>query len=170
MGPLSGTRVRVAAGCLLLSLAAASCTSSGPAAGQSPQETGPISGTPVPGIRALPTAVAGPPTTRVPKGCQSGLVTITHYVMETVPSTVCIKMGAVLRLMLRSSDGNWGVLVTPTGAARVTSATSPTVVRFIISATGTVPFCLSVSASPLYPTDEVNPPWQLCVTVRLIRA
>jgi hypothetical protein len=40
------------------------------------------------------------------------------------------------------------------------------VVQFTISATETIPFCLSVGASPLYPTDEVYPPWQLCVTVR----
>lgn len=110
--------------------------------------------------------MVGSPTTPVPKGCQSGLVAITHYVTETVPSTVCIKTGAVLRLMLRSSDGNWGVLATPSGAATVTSTTSPAVVQFTISATETIPFCLSVGASPLYPTDEVYPPWQLCVTVR----
>lgn len=165
MGPLSGTRVRVAGGCLLVSLAAASCTWSGPAAGQSAQPTGTIIGTPVPAI-TRPTAMGPPPTTRVPKGCQSGLVTITHYVMETVPSAVCFKTGAVLRLMLRSSDGNWAVVVTPSGAATVTSATSPAVVRFTISAAGTVPFCLSVGASPLSPTDEVYPAWQLCVTVR----
>ncbi len=109
MGPPSGTRVPVACGCLLLSLAAASCTSSG-AAVQYPLATGPIIGTPVPAMGALPIAVP-PRATPVPKGCQSGLVTITHYVMETVPSTLCIKMGAVLRLMLRSSDGSWGVLV-----------------------------------------------------------
>jgi hypothetical protein len=58
------------------------------------------------------------------------------------------------------------VLVTPSSAATVTSAASPAVVQFTISAAGTVPFCLSVGASPLHPTDEAWPPWQLCVTVR----
>jgi hypothetical protein len=58
------------------------------------------------------------------------------------------------------------VLVTPPVAATVTSTTSPPVVQFTISAAGTVPFCLSVGASPLHPTDVVYPPWQLCVAVR----
>jgi hypothetical protein len=174
MRPLSGTGARLAAVCVLLSAAAVSCASSAP--GASPPGAG--GQTSVTVQQPSPSAAASPermslrpntytiPTTPVPKGCQSGLVTITHYVTETVPSAVCINRGAVLRLMLRSSDGNWGVRVTPSSAATVTSAASPAVVQFTISAAGTVPFCLSVGASPLYPTDEVYPPWQVCVTVR----
>ena len=166
MGSLSGTRVRTAVGCSLLLLAAASCTSSGSAASQSAaQESAAAIPTSAPAITALPTDM-GPPTTPVPKGCRSGVVSITHYVTQTVPSTVCLTTGAVLRLMLRSSDGNWGVLVTPKSAATVTSATGPTMVQYTVSTTGSAPFCLSVSASPLSPTDPVYPAWQLCVTVR----
>ena len=162
MEPLSG---RAAAGCSLLLLAAVSCTSSGPAATQSAaQESAAVIPTSAPAITALPTGM-GPPTTPVPKGCQSGVVSITHYVTQTVPSSVCLRTGAVLRLMLRSSDGHWGVLVTPKGAATLTSATGPTV-QYTVSATGSVPFCLSVSASPLSPTEPVYPAWRLCVTVR----
>ncbi len=175
MRPLSGTGARLAAVCVLLSVAAVSCASSAPGASppgaggqtsvtvQQPSPSAPAS----PERMTLPPNTYTIPTTPVPKGCLSGTVAITHRSAETEPSAVCIKAGARLRLTLvRDPDRGWDPLqVTPQGAATVTSTTDPTAVHAIVALTGTAPFCLSTSTTSPYPTDAVFG-WRLCVTVR----
>jgi len=176
MGPLSGTGARLAAACVLVSVAAVSCATPGasaPGVGgrtsvtvQQPSPTGPAgtavrmtNGTPTPTDTAIP-------TTPVPAGCPSGTVAITHSSVYTNTSTVCIKAGARLRLtLLPEGCCGWTPLqVAPDGAATVRSTTdSEGNMHAIVTPAGTAPFCLS--------TDTTNPTapaasWRLCVTVR----
>jgi hypothetical protein len=179
MGPLTGMSVRLAAGWVLLSVAAASCASPGtsaPAAGQGSvaqqaSPTGPVTGRYMPSGMPPGTATA-PPTTPVPAGCPSGTVAITHHFYEGNTSAVCIKAGARLRLTLTgdSSGWTWGqppLQVTPEGAATVASTTDPTgTVHAVVSPAGAVPFCLSTGfTNPKSTVDPVEG-WSLCVTVR----
>lgn len=181
MGPLSNTGARLAAGCVLLSVAAVACASPGTsapgAAGQGPvtaqqaSPTGPVTGRYMPSGMPPGTATA-PPTTPVPAGCPSGTVVITHHFYEGNTSAVCIKAGARLRLTLTgdSSGWTWGqppLQVTPEGAATVASTTDPTgTVHAIVSPTGAARFCLSTGFTN--PNSAVDPVygWSLCVTVR----
>jgi hypothetical protein len=176
MGPLSGTGARLAAVCVVLSAAAVSCAT--PAPGASPPGVGGQRSVslqqPSPSGSASPVYMTdgpatdtAPPTTPVPKGCRSGTVVITHLAAETVPSTICIKAGARLRLSLdgQGLDGWNGLQVSPEDAATVTSATDPTgILTATVTPTGTTPFCLATStrstaSQPVYS-------WSLCVTVR----
>jgi hypothetical protein len=106
------------------------------------------------------------PTTLVPAGCPSGVVTITHSPAEAGTSTVCIRAGARLRLILvPEGTGSWTPPhLTPDGAATVTSTTDPTGnVYDTVTPTGTVPFCLTTDTTD--PT-AVAASWRLCVTIR----
>jgi hypothetical protein len=94
-------------------------------------------------------------------------VAITHFAVETVPSTVCIKASARLRLTLNGQglDGWYPLQVTPEGAATVAYTSNSTgILGAIVSPTGTAPFCLttntrSTESQPVYS-------WRLCVTVQ----
>src|SRR5260370_31863150 len=102
MGPLSRTGARLAAVCVLLSVAAASCAS--PAPGASPPGAGGQTSVtvqqPSPSPPASPQRITLPPntytipTTPVPKGCLSGPVAITHPSAHADPSALCLKAGA----------------------------------------------------------------------------
>jgi hypothetical protein len=180
MGPLTGTSVRLAAGWVLLSVAAASCASPGaspPGAAGQGSVTGPLASptAAVSGVHMTngpPGTATAPPTTPVPAGCPSGTVVITHHPYEGNTSAVCIKAGARLRLTLTgdSSGWTWGqppLQVTPEGAATVASTTDPTgTVHAIVSPTGAARFCLSTGFTN--PNSAVDPVygWSLCVTVR----
>src|SRR5260370_35417377 len=164
MRPLSGTGARLAAVCVLLSVAAVSCASSAPGASppgaggqtsvtvQQPSPSAPAS----PERMTLPPNTYTIPTTPVPKGCLSGTVAITHHPDET-DSAVCIKAGARLRLTLvRDPDRGWTPLQgTPRGVATVTSTTVPTAVTALVAPAGTAPFCLSTGTPRPNPTDEI---------------
>jgi hypothetical protein len=176
MGPLSGTGVRLAAVCVLLSVAAVSCAA--PAPGASPPGAGGQTSVTVqlPSASASVTPVRitnGPatdtaiPTTPVPKGCLSGTVAITHLPAEADTSTVCIKARARLRLTLPGEglDGWTPLQVTPEGAATVAYTTDSTdILAAIVSPTGTAPFCLSTGTRSLESQPAYS--WRLCVTVR----
>jgi hypothetical protein len=167
MGPLSGTGARLAAVCVLLSVAAVSCTS--PV--QQPQASPTAPASPVHMTNGPPGTATAPPNTQVPAGCPSGTVAITHHPYEGNTSAVCIKAGARLRLTLTGdwSGWTWGqppLQVTPEGAATVASTTDPTgTVLAVVSPAGTAPFCLSTSFTN--PNSAVDPVegWSLCVTV-----
>lgn len=179
-GPLRGTSVRLAAGWVLLPVAAASCAPPGAsppgAAGQGSVTGPPASPTAaVTGVHMTsgPAGTAtAPPTTPVPAGCPSGTVVITRHFYEGNTSAVCIKAGARLRLTLTgdSSGWTWGqppLQVTPEGAATVASTTDPTgTVHAVASPTGAARFCLSAGFTN--PDSAVDPveSWSLCVTVR----
>lgn len=174
--PLSGTRMRLAAACVLLSVAAVSCAS--PAPGASPAGVGGQG--PVTSQLPSPTASASPvhmtngsvtgtaqPTTPIPKGCLSGTVAITHLPAEASTSTVCITARARLRLTLpgQGLDGWTPLQVTPAGAATVAYTTDSTdILAAVVSATGTAPFCLSTGTRSLESQPAYS--WRLCVTVR----
>ena len=155
------SRARLAAVCVLLSVAVASCTPGSVSA--VPASPGPIV-TPV-HMTGTPTDTATP-TTPVPVGCPSGVVTITHSPAETGTSTVCIKAGARLRLLLVAEGTSGWTLpqLAPDGAATVTSTTDPSGnVYDTVTPTGTVPFCLTTDTTD--PT-AVEATWRLCVTIR----
>lgn len=176
MRPIGATSARLAAACVLLSVAAASCAS--PAPGASPAGAGgqglvtgpPPSPTTIgPGVYASngPGADTAIPTTSVPAGCRSGTVAITHLPAEEYASAVCIKAGARLRLTLpgQGLDGWYPLQVSPGDAAAVTYMTAPTdTLAAIVTPTGTAPFCLSTSTRSL--ASQAAFGWRLCVTVR----
>lgn len=155
------SRARLAAVCVLLSVAVASCT---------PRSVSAVPGSPGPVVTPVrmtgtPTDTAIP-TTPVPAGCPSGVVTITHSPAQTDTSTVCIKAGARLRLILVAEGTSGWTLpqLTPDGAATVTSTTdSAGNVYDTVTPAGAVPFCLSTDTTD--PT-AVAASWRLCVTIR----
>lgn len=180
MGPLSGTGARLAAGWVLLSVAAASCASPGASPPGAPGQgsvTGPLA-SPTAAVSGVymtngpPGTATAPPTTPVPAGCPSGTVVITHHFYEGNTSAVCLKAGARLRVTLTgdSSGWTWGqppLHVTPEGAATVASTTDPTgTVHAVVSPAGAARFCLSTGFTN--PNSAVDPVygWSLCVTVR----
>jgi hypothetical protein len=174
MGPLSGTGARLAAMCILLSVAAAACAS--PAPGASPPGAGgqgPVSvQQPSPTATVTPVRMTGSPTPEptgpvpVLKGCPSGTVAISYPGQGDW--TVCIRAGARLRLTLPDGGyGSWAPLqVTPTGAATVASTTdSKGNVHAIVTPTGTATFCLGTDLSPTSPTAP-DFPWHMCVSIQ----
>lgn len=175
MRPLSRTGARLAAVCVLLPAAAASCTS--PAPGASPPGAGGQTFVtvqqPSPTAPASPERVTHPPgtdtaipTTPVPKGCQSGTVAITHLPAQADTSTVCITARARLRLTLpgQGLDGWTPLQVTPEGAATIAYTTDSTdILAAIVLPTGPAPFCLSTGTRSLESQPAYS--WQLCVTV-----
>jgi hypothetical protein len=103
----------------------------------------------------------------VPKGCVSGTAAITHQPAEMNTSTVCLKAGARLRLILpgQGLDGWTPLRLTPPGSATVAYLTAPKdVLSAIVSPTGMTPFCLSTGTRSL--ESQVADSWQLCVTIR----
>jgi guanyl-specific ribonuclease Sa len=163
IGPLGGTGTRLAVVCVLLSAAAASCTSSASVTSSLPSPT-----TPASPERVTPNPTGPPvyPTTVIPKGCRSGTVAISRLPADTQNSAVCIKEGARLRLTLdgRGLNGWVPLQVTPESAATVVYATeSADILVAVVSPTGTAPFCLSTSTR----STESQPvsSWQLCVTI-----
>src|SRR5260370_37265965 len=135
MGPLSRTGARLAAVCVLLSVAAASCAS--PAPGASPPGAGGQTSVtvqqPSPSAPASPERMTLPPntytipTTPVPKSYLSRTVAITHHADET-DSAVCIQAGARPRLTLARDPDRRGTPLQqpPRGAPTMTSTPDPT--------------------------------------------
>ena len=166
------SRAGLAAACVLLLVAAASCASppraSAPRAG-----AGSVSGLPAsPGPTVTPTRMTGSltpePSGAVPvlNGCPSGAVTINYPGQGDW--TVCVRAGARLRLTLPDDGyGTWSTLrVTPAGAATVASTIdSKGNVRAIVTPTSTASFCLGTDLAPASPTAP-DLPWRLCVTIR----
>jgi len=171
---VSGTGARLAAGCVLLSVAAVSCASPVPGGG-APGTGGQGSVSvqqPSPTATVTPVRMTGSPTPEptgpvpVLKGCSSGTVAISYPGQGDW--TVCIRAGARLRLTLPDDGyGSWAPLqVTPTGAAVVASTTdSKGNVRAIVTPTGTAPFCLGTDLRPASPTAP-DFPWHLCVSIQ----
>ena len=154
----------LAAACVLLSVAAASCTSSPAPVSSQPASQGPMV-TPVRMTASPSLAPAGPGP--AVNGCPSGAVTI-RYQFNEGDSTVCVRAGARLRLFLPDDGyGTWSApQVTPGGAASVAATTySHGNVSAIVTPASTAPFCL---ATTLVATVSTSPdyPWQLCVTIR----
>ena len=168
------SRARLAAVCVLLSVAAVSCASAAPrASAPGAGDAGSVAGRPAsPGPTITPTRVTGSltpePSGAVPilAGCPSGAVTIKYSGQGDW--TVCVRAGARLRLTLPDDGyGTWSTLrVTPAGAAAVASTTdSMGNVRAIVTPASTAPFCLGTDLAPASPTAP-DFPWHLCVTIR----
>lgn len=174
MDPLSARGARLAAVCVLLSVAAMSCASPTPGASrpgasvqgsvsvQQPSATATI--TPV----RMTGSPSPEPTGPVPvlKGCPHGTVFISYSGQGDW--TVCIRAGSRLRLTLPDDGyGSWAPLqVTPTAAATVASTTdSRGNVGATVTPAGTTPFCLATDLSPTSPTAP-DFPWRLCVSVQ----
>ena len=155
------SHARLAAVCVLLSVAVVSCH-----AGSTSVQPG------TPGPTVSPIRVTGSltpaPTGAVPilNGCPSGVV-IVNYLGEG-DWTACVRVGARLQLTLPDNGyGTWSPLrVTPVGAATVAAtADSNGNVRAIVTPASTAPFCLATDLAPASPTAP-DLPWQLCVTIR----
>lgn len=110
------------------------------------------------------------PIDRLPKGCPSGTVTITHRGVTGLPTpTLCVHTGAVLEITLTYGAPAWSPLqITPAGAATVTRTATPTQSSrtATVKVTGTQPFDIAASTGYSYPTSPVGADWTLHVTVR----
>jgi hypothetical protein len=164
MSPVGGTGARLAAGCVLLSAAAVSCTSAAQVTSSLPSPTAVASPQ---RVTSNPTGPQVYPTTVIPKGCRSGTVAITRLPTDTQNSAVCMREGARLRLTLdgRGFDGWVPLQVTPESAATVAYTTpSADILVATVSPTGTASFCLSTSTRSLESQPAYS--WQLCVTIQ----